>query len=202
MTKRRAVPIEVLDHSMWGPFHKIVRVPVAKKTTTKDRLTRIEDEAAIRDLHSKYCYFYDSGDVDGVMEVFHEDCVLVNPRGTYIGTKAIRENYKYLISTRRFGFHNTTNVVIRFTDKGDEAAMTSYLLGTNLLHSGNEVATLGTYVDRAKKFKDGWKIIERRITSNFRYYLPAFPTLNPPPPPPKPTIEDNTRNWLGPDALL
>ena len=194
--------INVMQESMWGPFSDIVSLDATRPTSLEDRITRLEDEQAVRDLHSKYTYFYDEGSVDGVMQVFDKDCLVVNPRGTYVGHSAIRENYEYLISTRRYSFHTTSNVVVRISAKGDDAVMTSFLIGTNLHRPASAGAMLGTYVDRIRKTEGRWVFVERRITSNFRYWLSSYPTLDLPAPAPKPTREENTRGWLGSQWLL
>lgn len=61
----------------------------------EDRVASLEVELAARDLLNQYAYFYDAKDLDGLMRLYSEDCVVVNRRGTYIGPAAIRANYQY-----------------------------------------------------------------------------------------------------------
>lgn len=38
-------------------------------------------------------YYYDAAEIENIRTVFADDCVVVNPRGTYIGKEQIRQNY-------------------------------------------------------------------------------------------------------------
>ncbi len=60
------------------------------------------EEARIRDLLSEYCYRYDAGDVDGVVQLFTPDAVIGNATGTHRGREAIRQNYADFVAKRRF----------------------------------------------------------------------------------------------------
>ena len=191
----------MLDPRMWGPFHDIPDTKDAIPPTIEGRLQAVEDKQAIADLNNAYTYYYDSGSVDRLMSVFADDCVVVNPRGTYAGTRKITENYEYLVSTRRFSFHNASNVMVKLLSP-NEAVMTSYLTGTILMKSGNMNATVGTYADRLAKRNGRWLFVERRITSNCRYFLAAIPTVDLPGTAPLPSTNEGTRDWLGREFLL
>jgi ketosteroid isomerase-like protein len=140
----------ILQKSMWGLLQNIARLPRIKLTDVEKRLQRLEDELALHDLLSRYTYFYDGNDLDGVMSVFDDDCKLVNPRGSYFGKDAIRENYAHLISTRRFSFHAATNIAIRFLDDGD-AVMSAFYNSIGAYPSGSLAMVGGTYVDKLSK---------------------------------------------------
>ena len=107
---------EALSHEMWKPLIETANFPRTPSASIEQRLQRLEDEHAIRDLLVKYCYAYDSGNLDEVMTTFADDCTLVNPRATFIGTAAIRINYAHLISTRRYSFHHVSNATIRLNE--------------------------------------------------------------------------------------
>src|SRR5215813_5459136 len=87
-----------LRGGMWAAHLPVARMPRPVGTTVESRLRLLEDERAVHDVLTRYTHFYDAGDIDGVMSVFHPDCTLVNPRGTYVGREAIRRNYAFLIS--------------------------------------------------------------------------------------------------------
>ena len=155
-----------------------------------------EEEAAVKDVLTRYTYFYDGADIDGVMSVFHDDCVLINPRGTYIGKDAIRRNYAFLISLSKIVLHFASNVMVRFNNDGEDAWMTAYYYGVAATPDGELIATGGTYADHLIKVKRSWKIIERRITYNLRH------TLSPAPPgrmarAPVPTRRQSSRDIVG-----
>ncbi|OGB91281.1 MAG: hypothetical protein A3G35_09760 [candidate division NC10 bacterium RIFCSPLOWO2_12_FULL_66_18] len=186
---------------MWAIHHKVVSLPIARGSSLEDRLRLVEEELAVRDVLTRYTYYYDGNDLDGTMTVFHDDCLLINPRGTYKGKEAIRRNYAYLMSQRRFVFHYATNVAVRLLDDGLEAWMTAYYYGVDVSGTGVLSSTAGTYADRLVKVEGEWKIIERRITYNYRH------VLSPEPPiaagrPPEPTAVETSRDLIGPDAML
>ncbi len=187
--------------TMWNMHLGLVRAPLRRATTLEDRIRLIEEEQAIRDLLVRYIYCYDADDLDGVMSVFHDDCVLINPRGTYIGSEAIRRNYAHRISERKIGFHYAPNVAVRVAEDGQQAWMTAYYYAVGGSQSAGLSGTGGTYADRLIKVDGEWKIIERRITFNLRHVLtPAQPKNATPPP--VGTIAESSRDIIGPSAEM
>lgn len=185
-----------LRGSMWNVHHAVATTPRPRGATAAARLALLEEEAAVRDLLNRYTYFYDGADVDGVMSVFHDDCVLVNPRGTYVGREAVRRNYAFLISLSKIVLHLAPNAVVRIGSDAKSAWMTAYYYGIAATPDGKLIGTGGTYADRLVKVKGEWKIIERRISYNFRHTLdPQAPGLNPPPP--TPTRAESSRDIIG-----
>ena len=186
----------ILQKSMWGLLQGLVRLPVTRAKDAEARLQRLEDELAVRDLLVRYTYFYDGKDLDGTMSVFDDECKLVNPRGSYFGKDAIRANYKHLISTRKFSFHAASNVAVRFLDNGD-AVMTAFYNSIGIYPSGSIAMVGGTYADKLSKKSGEWKIIERRITYNYRSRLAAENPFDAAKPAPTPTHPETSRDWIG-----
>ncbi|MBM3491340.1 MAG: nuclear transport factor 2 family protein [Alphaproteobacteria bacterium] len=184
-----------LDRHMWRPLQRNVARPARRPSGLAERLERIEQEAAIRDLLHSYAYCYDGNDLDGAIAVFHADCVLVNPRGTYVGIEAIGRNYRYLLAARRFSFHHLSNIVVRFAPGGREALSTAYFHVVQIGNAASADAGEGTYVDRLVR-QDGWRIIERRITLNVSYAVSVLPEAWPPRP--EPSRPEGSRDWIGP----
>ncbi len=191
-----------LQKSMWGPLQDIARIPIAKGKTIEERLSLIEEEAAVRDLLNRYTYFYDGGDLEGVMTVFADECTLVNPRGTYIGAAAIKRNYAYLIGGRKLSFHYATNVMVRILDGGKEAAMGAFYNSILAYPSRTLAQVGGTYADRLKKIGGEWKIIERRITYNHRSRLAADSPYDAAKPIPEPSRAETSRDWIEKDTMM
>jgi hypothetical protein len=74
--------------------------------------------------------------------------------------------------------------------------MTAYYYSIAVTDEGQLIGTGGTYADRLVKLKGDWKIVERRITYNFRNTLsPAPPTSHRSPP--APTKSQSSRDILG-----
>lgn len=200
--KKASDPLSGLDlHGpMWSIHHALARTP-RRSTSTLGRQRLIEEELAVKDVLVRYTYFYDGGDLDGVMSVFHDDCVLINPRGTYVGKEAIRRNYGFLIALSKIVLHLAPNAMVRFAEGAKEAWMTAYYYGVAATPERKLIATGGTYADRLVKVKGDWKIIERRITYNFRHTLsPEAPGSFPPAP--TPTRKQSSRDIIGPDTEM
>ena len=198
-----------LQRPMWSPLLELAGSPPKQDGSAEERLRRLEDDLAIKDLLSKYAYCYDASEIDGLMSVFHADSVLVNPRGTYVGIEAIRSNYLHLMSTRKFSFHHISNAVARFSDDAREAGISSYFNCVIVFRSGALAGSSGTYVCRLAQADREWKMIEMRITLNTRQALTPAATgviapsssLEAPAPAPPPTSSENSRDWIGPEAL-
>ena len=196
MTTAKTAPLpQALSRDMWSPLLDTANHPQLKPGSLEKRLRRIEEDSAIRDLFVKYCYAYDSNTCDDVMSVFSDDCVLINPRATFVGADAIRRNYDHLMTTRRYSFHHVSNLSIRLNEQMDEASATSYWSDKHVGKSGSIDGSDGTYTDRLKKIDGEWKITERRITANIFYVMTPYPDAWPPLP--EPTRKEGTRDWFG-----
>jgi len=110
---------ETFARGLWAPFRRIVHM-ARSGGTVEQRLQRLEDEQAVRDLLAQYAFSYDSSDVDGVMALFMDDAVLVNARGTFTGRQAIDDNYRWVNAQRSAGFHFITNTLVRVDPGGRE----------------------------------------------------------------------------------
>jgi hypothetical protein len=203
MNEKKPAFFSAVSRKMWEPLVGLLAVPNSRARDLEARVARLEADREIRDLHLAYTYSYDGGDVAGAIKCFHTDCVLVNPRGIYEGIAAIEENYRYLINRRRFSFHNTTNVAVRISDDGQEAGMAAYLDGMVVTHTGLLFGLNGTYVDRLVRTDEGWRIIERRITSNVRYHVTLQPQIvAPAEPAPAGTSSGSSQEWIGEAAII
>jgi hypothetical protein len=167
--------------TMWGPFVRQAKRPRTFKGTVEERLQRLEDEAAVLDTFRRYHYFYDAGDVDGVLSCFTADGVQVNRRGTYVGTDQLRSSYEYLVRDQRLIIHYGTNAVVRFDqdDPKGTAWLTAFYHSVVAPFDGDLFDCGGVYIDRMRRVGDDWLISEQRITYNFestkvtRPHIPA-----------------------------
>ncbi|MDE3100722.1 MAG: nuclear transport factor 2 family protein [Chloroflexota bacterium] len=108
--------IRQLGRGMWGIFRWVRGLAPARPRTVEDRVQRIEEEQAIRDVLSRYAYSYDMADLAGIISVFADDATNVTSRGVYEGKEAIRRNYEFLVSRRRIAFQYTTNITVRVSN--------------------------------------------------------------------------------------
>jgi ketosteroid isomerase-like protein len=176
-----------LPRSVFGPHAWVAEQRRALTGSLDSRVARVEAELAIRDLINAYTYFYDAKDIDRLMNIYSDDCVLVNPRGTYIGTQAIRANYEGLKGGTDLIFHHANNVVVALADDSSEGWATAYLYSVSLRANGARAATMGTYVFHVARRGDEWKVIECRITDDDRH------TFGPPPEIARGTVPTPTR---------
>lgn len=201
--------LTALNHSMWGPFLEVTSFNETEVLTPEDRIQRLEDDLAIKNLINKYTFCYDGSDLDSLMTVFDQYCTVANPRGIYVGKALIEKNYRHLISTRKFSFHHMTNPVVKFSNCGTEALLACYFNCVIAFRSRALAGSSGTYVCKVKKTEGLWKITEMRITLNTRQSLtPAesaviapSSSIDAPPAAPSPTSSENTREWIGPESL-
>ena len=183
---RGTEPTMTLRQGMWNHHQWLVSSDRARPTDINARMDALEDEMAIRQLLAMYSYFYDSKELDRLMDVFTKDCVLVNPRGTYVGREAIRSNYEYLMSLTKISFHRPSNVVVKIAEDRSTAWASSYLLDLAVELDGAATLYAGTFADRVSRTSEGWRIAERRITVNIRQAMPLIPSA-PHTAPPKPS---------------
>jgi ketosteroid isomerase-like protein len=187
-------PLELgfgLRGGMWDPPKALANVGAAAPQDARCCL-----ESAVRDVLAKYTYYYDAKDISGLLTVFHENCELVNPRGTYVGHEAIRANYLFLMAQSKVGMHFATNILARVNEAGDRAWMTAYYYDISVLHDGTLAGTGGSYADVLVPVGGEWRIAQRRISYNFRHALNAEPPRSASAPP-KPTRPETSRDLIG-----
>jgi ketosteroid isomerase-like protein len=206
----RAIDIEVhmtsasftaLQRQMWAPLHDLARLPAIGALDHTALVDYIRNDLEVRDALHRYTYFLDGGDLDAVMGLFADNCTLVNPRGTYIGTQAIRENYAFLIKGRKFVFHNVTNIVARVLEVDREAALAAFYNAVIAFPSGELATFAGTYADKMTKQDGVWKVVQRRITCNHQTRLKAESIFDPSASIPRPTFPETSSDWIGPSAI-
>src|SRR5579875_1883053 len=181
-------------HGLWAPFRRQVARPAAGGAS-EQRLQRIEDEQAVRDLIAQYAFSYDSADVDGVMALFTDDAVLVNARGTFSGRQAIDDNYRWVNAQRTAGFHFITNSIVRVDDDGRQAWLTAYFQSWAVDLVGEQRALLGTYAMRLVKHHGAWMIADCRITGDISTgHPPGPPTALSAPDAPAPTSPETSED--------
>lgn len=184
-------PLEAKFRSMWGIQHMLAADP-ARSTESIEAFLEAQRVQAVL---IKYTYFYDGGDLDNLMTVFHPDCRLVNPRGTYVGAAAIRDNYEYLMTQPFVRFHYVTNVLAQVDEDGVGAWLTAFLY---CISGGNASWTgfSGTYTARLIKNDGEWQYQHLRISGNVQTENGELNSAMPKPP--VPTLPTTSADWLGP----
>ena len=165
-------PIHEWGRNLWPILVRIAQMPrVPEGATDHDLIRILNDEADITASFRRYHLYYESGELDLLMDEYTEDCVVVNPRGTFIGRAAEREYLSYLCRRQVFHLHLATNVTVRVV--GDnEAWLSAYWHGMSVLDDGtSHTDGWGTYVNHFRK-EDKWRIAEQRTA-------PHWPPVDP-----------------------
>jgi hypothetical protein len=148
------------------------------------RVQRLEDLEAIRTTWRDYCIRLDSGDWQGLGDVFTADAVLemdgLDPiapglDGTYRGRAAIIDDFYRRTGTGalagpnpRFATgHLSTNMQVDL--RGDEATTLAYFFEI----VANDRVLVGTYQHRFRREPDRWRFAFLRISVRYRARLEA-----------------------------
>ena len=144
-------------------FHvQVVKSPVETDGSIEDRLRVLEVEAAARRLVDRYAYCYDAGDIDGLIEIYDEHCVVVNRHGTFVGRDAIRGNYERAVADRAVSFHHLANVQVWPAPSRAEAWATGYIHALSV-RDGVAGGSMASFVFHLREEAAGWRIVESRI---------------------------------------
>jgi ketosteroid isomerase-like protein len=131
-------------------------------SSIEHRVARLEARNDIQRVLHLYAYSYDAGDIDRMMSIYSDDCVLVNGGGTFEGLDSIRSNYEQAILERGYAFHHISDIEIAIDDDLRSGWATGYL--HNLaVRDGNPGGTMASCVFHLGKREGQWKVIECRI---------------------------------------
>lgn len=145
------------------------------------RVQRLEDLEAIRSTWRDYCMRLDSGDLEGLGDVFTEDAALemegLAPGldGRYDGRRAIIDDFYQRTESGgaegaapRFATgHLSTNMQIEL--HGDEATTLAYFFEI----VADNLVLVGTYQHRFRREPDRWRFAFLRIVVRYRARLAA-----------------------------
>ncbi|MBV7482976.1 nuclear transport factor 2 family protein [Bordetella sp. BOR01] len=169
MTRPDLAHIEEWGKGMWNVFDRLAMRSRTAGLSKSDVSILDHEEAEVLDVFRRYHYLYDAGNLDGVVSIFSDDCVLLNPRGTYIGSEAIRENYAYLMDRTRFVLHYGTNTLVRFDRGMTQAWLGAFYSAAIVMPDKSSYSGGGTYMKRLRKQDGEWKVFEARITGNMKF---------------------------------
>jgi hypothetical protein len=133
----------------------------------EERLARLEDIEAIKNLKARYAYYCDHGyDADGMASLFVEDSLWTsNSFGTYHGREAIREFQSKISSEILWALHFMICPVVDVSDDGQTATGTFYLIefATMTRSGGDEkdaVVMSAIYTDQFVRENGEWRFKE------------------------------------------
>lgn len=122
---------------------------------------KLIDQTEISAQLYRYCYFFDSNDVNGLRNLFTEDAEIdYGPEvPLLVGIDVIITSIsKGLTSTFIATSHHLSNVVVEFDDE-EHARTSSYVYAWHRYHARPEIGYLwGQYSHTLRKEKGVWKI--------------------------------------------
>ncbi len=123
----------------------------------EERIQRLEDIEAIKQLKAEYCAYCDDGyNPEGIAKLYLEDAVWDGgPFGRYEGRDAIRKFFEAAPEGISFAIHNVMNP--RIEVDGDRATGIWYLLQPMTTAKGEQALWLtAVYRDRYRKVGGAW----------------------------------------------
>jgi ketosteroid isomerase-like protein len=135
----------------------------------EQRLRRVEDTLAIRDLVARYAFAIDDRDFDALHELYARDAVFEGSVETAVGRDAVVDYLRRQM--QRYGptMHSPHIQTIDWGEAGTASGVVSVHAEQAL--DGTLVIVAFRYYDRYR-FEDGrWRFVERRL--KFLYATPA-----------------------------
>jgi ketosteroid isomerase-like protein len=169
-----------LPRTLLGSHTLIVKAARAPRDggSVEQRLARLEAERDVRAVLNQYAYCYDEGDIDGLMEIYSEDCRLISDKGTFVGTEAIRATYSLNIGQREYGYHHVNDVQVVLDDDATSAWASGFLYNL-AVRGGAATGTMANCLFHLAVRDGRWQVIESRIVVSNRHSMP--PRDTPPP---------------------
>ena len=130
--------------------------------TDAERIARIEDREAIRDLLATYCYRVAAGDVDGVVALFAVDCVVEVLGQRYEGEPGLRALYADSLPVEPKPFLH--NLLLESLEA--ESASGRAVFEIRQVRDGRPETSVGCYADRYVKQAGVWRF----QTRTFEFY--------------------------------
>ncbi|SDZ48825.1 nuclear transport factor 2 family protein [Herbiconiux ginsengi] len=157
---------------------RLLATPVDPDLRIEERLARLEDIKAIEDAFRLYHIFYGGRDLEATLDLFTDDAIQVNGRGTFIGKESLRSSYEYLMTNQKFIIHHGTNVLVTLDPNDRDAALlTARHINFWVGETGTPGIVGGTYLNRMRRVGGRWLIAEQRLTFNYRTVAELVPRV-------------------------
>lgn len=136
--------------------------------TLEERLRRLEQREAIKELRAEYCYRVDARDWDGYAALFTEDAHLdFGPIGTFDGRAAVRDFAEHVVGAEHgFLAHMIHNPVLEVGT--DTATGRWYFEVPCTFKDGSAGWIQGTYEDEYRLVDGEWLFAE--VVADFNYF--------------------------------
>lgn len=136
---------------------------------TDDAVVELRDRQQITELIYEYCRALDAMDLDALVALFTEDCVVdygPEPRLQSVGSAQLRVDLSRMWRWARTS-HHSSNVQVTFPSR-ETATACSYVLAWHERPDGTTATMMGLYHDELVRQHGGWRIARRRqvLTGN------------------------------------
>ncbi|MGV9675638.1 nuclear transport factor 2 family protein [Nocardia sp. NPDC003482] len=129
------------------------------------------DVTAITNLIARYAELVDTGDFDGVGELFAE-AVFVGGGGVVRGGDGIAEMLRRTVIRYADGtprtHHVTTNIAVEFEEEDVATARSYVTVFQGLPELPLQAVAAGRYRDRFERREGRWRFVERRVDIHLR----------------------------------
>jgi len=121
-----------------------------------------EDRSEIQELHARYCWASDTGDVELLLSLYAPDGSFSGRGGTVKGHEELQRQLDGRPPARFGTQHNITNIVLWRED--DSIQATSYCLIVGPSDDGSVISIRGFYRDRIVRVDGHWVFGSRTFT--------------------------------------
>ena len=138
----------------------------------EERIARLEDLEAIRDLDARYCRALDDGDWDALVSLFTDD-------GEFVGLSRARgpaELRRFFAGLAENGltafWHHVTNleIILEAPDTDPDSAWARSFLWQPCVQDGVAHIAAGRYTDTLRRVDGAWRYVTKQVS--FDYFVP------------------------------
>lgn len=142
-------------------------------TELEERIRRIEDREAIKDLVVLYGFVMDERNIDGIYRLFTEDAELRSQDGVFaaVGIENIVETYKGRFAALGPTNHVSHGHVIRFDPNDPDRASGLVAASAEVVRNGQAMVVALRYKDTYRRTDAGWRFQTRLMS--YMYYMPV-----------------------------
>lgn len=166
---------------IWSDFKSILNIEKPKRDLSA-KVEELEDRENIRELLATYTYYWNSKDVDGIIRIMSDDCVILHGypyKGVFKGKEQARNFFENILKKApekglrlqgQEDKHHITNITIRVDQEMKRANAHTYFFRVSTGKKGEEeagVIATGWYFFSLKKEGGEWKVQQMRIERCF-----------------------------------
>ena len=144
---------------------------MSQHLTIEERIGRIEDREAIKDLVVLYGFVMDERDIDGIYRLFAEDAELRSQDGVFSadGIEKIVETYQGRFAVLGPTNHVSHGHVVRFDAADPDTATGLVAASAEVVRNGQTMWVALRYKDTYRRTSAGWRFQSRLMS--YMYYI-------------------------------